>query len=168
MTLPAITLWQPWASWVAWLWKLNETRTHDRFAGLLGKRIAIHAGKTFDLHAIEMIQRLLIEHHGMRLGDYLMRRLPERRYWPYGCVLCTAMVDEVGWLDPGHEADSLCSAERLYGLVLSDVYQFPEPIPETGHQGIWQWEVPAGVVVEPPSGPSAPSPSTIVARRATP
>jgi hypothetical protein len=39
--LPCITLWRPWSTWIADGRKTIETRTHDRFRSLVGKRIGI-------------------------------------------------------------------------------------------------------------------------------
>lgn len=44
MTVPALTLWQPWASLVAEGVKTIETRSWPAPAALAGERIAIHAG----------------------------------------------------------------------------------------------------------------------------
>src|ERR1035437_8721493 len=49
---PAITLYQPWATWIIRTWKDIETRTHNKFASLEGHYILIHAGKTTDESAI--------------------------------------------------------------------------------------------------------------------
>lgn len=46
--MKAITIWQPWASLIMSGRKAIETRTHDRFKGLVGQRIAIHAGRRWD------------------------------------------------------------------------------------------------------------------------
>jgi hypothetical protein len=46
--IPIISLWQPWAQWVALGWKLIESRTHNRFKSLLTKRIGIHASAKWD------------------------------------------------------------------------------------------------------------------------
>jgi len=43
LTIPAVTLWQPWASLIASGAKPFETRAFPIPARLLGKRVAIHA-----------------------------------------------------------------------------------------------------------------------------
>ena len=48
--LPAITLHQPWASLVAHGIKNVETRSWPPPHGIIGKRIAIHAGRTVVLN----------------------------------------------------------------------------------------------------------------------
>ena len=40
--IAAITLWQPWATWIAWRWKTIETRGHDRFRRLVGQFASVH------------------------------------------------------------------------------------------------------------------------------
>lgn len=49
---PVITLYQPWATWIVRGWKTIETRTHNKFACLIGKTILIHAGQKTDASAI--------------------------------------------------------------------------------------------------------------------
>ena len=42
---PVLTLYQPWATFIADGLKTIETRTHNRFTSLYGKTILIHAGQ---------------------------------------------------------------------------------------------------------------------------
>jgi len=52
--LPAITLWQPWATWIALRWKTIETRPHPHLARLAGFRVALHAGKRLHREAFSI------------------------------------------------------------------------------------------------------------------
>ncbi len=70
MIYPVITLYQPWATWVVRGLKPTETRLHNRFQSLIGKRILIHAGMTMDAVAFvgkyvpdEAIQIPMNEYH---------------------------------------------------------------------------------------------------------
>ena len=131
--MKAITLHQPWATWIAWGWKTIETRTHRRFKSLVGERIAIHAGKTWDGNA------------GTAARPYLVVYKPNpgevSPYHRRGWILCTAMVTEHRALDRDDSKAALVNCGRLlglrFGLFLSDVRPLADPIPCIGHQGIW-------------------------------
>lgn len=59
-TLPALTLIQPWASWVALGWKTAETRTSlILLKRLQDKRFYIHAGKAWDETACDTAAKWL-------------------------------------------------------------------------------------------------------------
>lgn len=131
----AITLWAPWGTYVARHWKRIETRTHPRFRGLVGERIAIHQGLRYDETAFfeaRMYRRELNE-------DVLLaasRAARDER----GCIVATAVVHEfVERLDPITDAFlALCSIDtNRFGYVLAKVERLAVPIRCRGHQGIW-------------------------------
>lgn len=128
--MPIISLWMPWANWVALGWKPIETRLHDRFKGLLGKRIGIHATTKWDDKAMEMAAPYLTYEQFEQTKNFL--RIG-------GAVICTAKVAGVRWLcnTPGDERRALieCNTKR-FGLFLEDVESI-EAIPAKGKQGIW-------------------------------
>ena len=122
----AISLWQPWAQWVALSWKTIETRTHNRFASLVGQRIAIHAAQKIDWVWRDKA-RLSNEQFLWTFGNMLD--------WPRGAVVCTAQVIEHARLSAVMSPLALCdcSGNDLFGLVLEDVQRF-DPIPWKGNQ----------------------------------
>jgi len=136
MDYPIISLWQPWAQWVALGWKQIETRTHSKFKGLVGKRIGIHAALRWDRDALALAQPFLTT-----------EQLAATRFPPYGVlgalsdapgkVICTAFVREHRALMLGDSKAALieCITPR-YGLVLEDIQIIPF-IPARGKQGIW-------------------------------
>ena len=142
--MKAITIWQPWASLIAHGYKAIETRTHGRFAGLVGRRIAIHAGMRYD-------PRTWAGTWGVPY--YIRHRSPRDRYQirdicydcpklPRGAVVCTAVVLEHRRLSDTDSTAALClTDERLYGLILDvdSIERFVPEIPAKGHQGIWEW-----------------------------
>jgi hypothetical protein len=147
--MKAITLHQPWASLIAFGLKTIETRTHDRFRGLVGQTIAIHAGQKWDKFAFtiswpltdgEMAVAAVAEY---RADGAAVRRAIGAARKARGCVV--AVVDVADhrrlWGEPDSQA-ALCPADGLFGLVLVNVRRFLEPIPATGRQGIWTWEPP--------------------------
>lgn len=133
--MKAITLWQPWASWIAAGWKTIETRTHTRFASLAGQRIAIHAGKKWDRRWSEIA--------GGFLDDDEIKQTPDFRA-VRGVVVCRAFVVEHRRLYVWDSAKALCPAGGLWGLVLMGVDTFSDPPAATGHQRIWNWQLPSG------------------------
>jgi len=132
--LPAITLWQPWATWVALGWKTIETRTHPHLWRLAGFRVALHAGKRMHLEAFEIAKAYLGEER-MREAN----RILQDKAYPLGAVVCTAYADEHRALDERYSAAALCdcSACNLFGLSLCDVRPVEPPVPWRGSQGIW-------------------------------
>ena len=133
MIIPVISLWTPWANWVALGWKPIETRTHQRFRGLVGKQIGIHASLHWDKNAIESARPFLSSQQIIKTKGFLKVG---------GAVICTAYVSEFRELDPLDNAGALidCTHVTRYGLFLKDV-QIIEAVPCKGRQGIWYQEL---------------------------
>ena len=129
--IPAITLYDPWATWVARKLKGIETRTHCRFRRLVGKWIAIHAGLRFDSTAYAAATR----YRG--LAELEMRELHP------GCVIALAHVDRFRELTAADSALALidCGSVKRYGLFFDKVEPLGTPIQAVGHQGVWTWRV---------------------------
>jgi hypothetical protein len=144
----AITLHQPWASLIAFGLKSIETRTHDRFRGLVGQTIAIHAGQKWDelafsiswpLTDAEMAREAAAEYGA---DGAAVRRAIHAARGAAGCVVAVVDVADHRRLTGADSRAALCQAEGLFGLVLVNVRRFREPIAARGHQGIWEWEPP--------------------------
>lgn len=135
MELTCITLWQPWASWIALGWKTIETRTHTGFSHLVGRRIGIHAGRRWDDDAIGLASRWLTLH-----DQHASEELRAVR----GVLVGTAHVRGHYALNATHSQRALidCGLTRRYGLLLDGIRPLVDPIPLTGHQGAWGWQVP--------------------------
>ena len=131
MKYPVITLWQPWAQFIANGWKTIETRTHHRFFGLKGRNILIHAGAKWDKNWIEHAEPWM----DVNIFDQATQILKVEPQ-----ILCMAYVDNFGPLNQGHSSKALINCFpvplKRYGLFLSDI-QRNEPIYIKGHQGIW-------------------------------
>lgn len=129
---PAITLYQPWATWIMREWKTIETRTHNRFRGLLGKRILIHAGMSTDIEAKNC--PYLTKEQLMYKPDEMIN----------GYILGSVFVKSFGKLSsPIHSQLSLIDCENFerFGLYLSDADKFENPIPCKGQMGIWYYDL---------------------------
>lgn len=130
MTMKAISLWQPWASWIMWGWKMIETRTHDRFRSLEGETIAIHAARRHDKRGFDLASDYL--------ADWQLARCVIEEPFPTGVILCTAKVECVGWCVENDARFALieCNSRR-FGLYLKHIRVYPEPVPCKGKQGIF-------------------------------
>jgi hypothetical protein len=132
----AITLWQPWASFIAWGFKLIETRTHNRFRCLAGQQIAIHAGLWFDETAELRAMDWLGDEAWHRLQAYLLRD-----GYPRQQIVCSAHVAEGRPLTAKDSPLALCdcSGGGLFGLRLAGV-RTPRRVLAAipGHQGVWR------------------------------
>jgi len=126
-------MYSPWANWVGLGWKTIETRTHDRFKSLVGKRIGIHKALKWDDDALRIAAPYLTSiQQAARFG-----------FLKVGGAICwTAYVKEHRRLCPCDAPAALieCETER-YGLLLEDV-QTIEMIPCKGKQGIWYYDIP--------------------------
>ncbi len=136
--LTVISLWQPWASWVAWGWKSVETRTHCRFSSLVGQRIGIHAAKKWDHDALKIAERYL--------GTGQVKQTVSLGYEPPQGILCTVFVlaHKHCEMSDGENALIECETSR-YGLFLEAIHRIQPPLRCNGRQGIWREICPARV-----------------------
>lgn len=156
-----LSLWQPWASFVAYLLKSNETRG---WATNYRGPLAIHATKKepsevfselFELSFVED-ERLAREYVcGLMEISGLADREPRAgecrelfNALPRGKILC--VVNLVDCVPTRSVKDDITYQEWAYGdysdgrfaWVTEMVHRFEEPIPAKGSQGLWQWERP--------------------------
>ena len=134
--MKAITLWQPWAAWVARGTKTIETRTHCRFRGLVGSRIAIHAGLKWDASAFSS----WILPNG---EPFYFPPGPCRPTCRHGEIVCTVDVVCADWLDASHSHSAMidCGGDiRRFGLFLEGVEWLPRGYRVSGRRGIWDWD----------------------------
>lgn len=141
MIIPAVTLWQPWASLVAHEIKPFETRDRAPPAGLIGQRIAIHAAARkphiFDIS--DAIDAAMFA----KTNDY--------RWFvhlPRGAVVCTAMLASAHRTeDVPHDAFGNYLAGR-FAWRLTEVRRLSSPVPAKGYQRYgWPWTVPESVAI---------------------
>ncbi len=135
-----ITLWQPWASFIALGWKTIETRTHNKFKVLVGHTIGIHASNTWDKDWNELAGPYLTQMQREEVG-YIKNLFDDGHL--RGEILCTAHVNmhRIVKQSESNKALIFCSDKFLdsrYGLFLTDI----KPIvatPAKGKQGIWNY-----------------------------
>jgi len=128
---PVITLYQPWATWIMRGWKLIETRTHNKFKSLKGKRILIHAGLRTDESAAH--------------NSYLTKE--QILYKPddviNGYIIGECLVQDFGKLDDSHSKLALidCGSVERWGLFLNEIMMLEAPISVKGEMGIWYFDL---------------------------
>lgn len=136
--LPVITLWRPWSDWVVLGWKTIETRTHERFKSLLGKRIGIHSGLKWDTTAVMAAYKYMTDDQRLQTMDF-------SRDKSAGRIICTAMVKDFALLSANASPAALIECgSRRFGLFLTHVSRTPDE-PWTrikGAQGIQYVDVP--------------------------
>lgn len=136
MWIPILTLWRPWANWVALGWKPIETRTHDKFRSLVGKRIGIHAGAKWDRFAIDEARAWLTREQYLQTNEFLNVG---------SAIISVATVVEHRKLTAEDSKGALIDCDptnmQRFGLILQNVTTI-DAIPIKGKQGIWYAEVP--------------------------
>jgi len=151
--MPAITLWQPWATLVAMGLKTIETRSWLPPHELLGQRIAIHA-------AARPVRQCMVG-----CGAPFVRSVAEALRvdvidlddLPRGAVLCTATLADAGTVaGVGDRVEvGACGSRRFTRLeaidpwgdfragrclwFLEEVSPLTPPRSARGAQGIWTW-----------------------------
>ena len=140
-TVPALPLWQPWATLVAIEAKRVETRHWRCPRRLIGERIAIHATKTRDwlkLCTEQPFYSYGLDPDQLPLGALIATVVVDR------CTLLTAeSAAELEQGNPDEFAFGNYEAGR-FAWVLRDVRVLPAPVPWKGSQGIFS--VPAHLV----------------------
>lgn len=141
--MKAISLWQPWASLIAWGEKQYETRHwYASYRGLL----AIHAAKrkpTYD-DTVHMKDEFYAAcRRNQYTQDYGLSTLP------LGAVLCIVDLKAVIQTSPNlirqigqKEAAFGDYSPGRYAWKMEVVEVFDKPIPARGEQGLWNWERP--------------------------
>lgn len=144
--MPAITLWQPWATWVSLGLKTIETRGHRMLAPLVGRRVAIHAGRTWDDGAARVAgpyltdgdRRALAARGGVRYtGPYRLGDIAPAAF-PAGAIVATARAAACRELTDADSAAALCPCgPGRWGLLLADVLAVEPPVACRGNRGVW-------------------------------
>lgn len=137
--MKALTLTQPWATFVAHGIKTIETRSWStNYRGWL----AIYAARGFPDWAKAQCVEQPFKFWLDKLG-YTVETLP------MGCIVAKAdLIDctrfTVGYEPPGHEAEFGDFTIGRYGFIFRTVWRYRKPIPATGALNIWEWKEPIG------------------------
>lgn len=139
--MKVITLHQPWAFFIAYGWKTIETRTHNRFKGLVRQTIGIHAGKHWDKDWEKLAGEYLTgEQIRMVKNDF-----PVLHKSLKGTIICTAEVWDAQEVTSCQSKFALINCDPQtngeiirHGLFLTNITKII-PIKTTGKQGIWYY-----------------------------
>jgi len=158
--IPAITLWQPWASLLACGAKKYETRSWPiKYRG----PIAIHAAAKKPSSIWGIIEGIIDEVRAA-LGIADPDDLPRGAIIAVGeLVGCHRIVEPAkieGMISTGKMITpefpvSVYGNEYYFGdwtpgryaWEFAKIKMLPEPIPAKGAQGLWKWQVPEGVEI---------------------
>lgn len=156
--IPALTIWQPWATLVAEGYKPYEFRGWAFPASKVGQRIAIHAGarptrKDEVRQLLLQLQSLSWRESGLARGpsiELLTKVLMAPGSLPLSSVLCTAVLglpirdnllaQKLG-IPAVHDSDR--GEHSSYGWPLTDIVKLQPFVPARGAQGFWPWRQPA-------------------------
>jgi hypothetical protein len=157
--MPAIALWQPWSTLVAYQVKRFEFRSWPAPARLWGKRIAIHASAR-PIKRAEVQELILRLRHGaadeLALDPgpalhVLEQALSTPGVCPCSAIECTAVLGEpirneelAARLGCEFVNDSDRSEHSNWGWPLSDIRRFTKPILARGAQGFRTAHIPKG------------------------
>lgn len=139
-TIPAISLWQPWASLIALGLKRHEFRCWVPPQKFMRRPVAIHAAKKMETKKV--LIKLLADYEGTAAVPVIEAAM--RNELPLGGVLCTATIELVlranGLVEP---LTGKTLAGGGFAWQMNRVKAYSQPIPAKGSQGFWWWTVPA-------------------------
>jgi hypothetical protein len=154
--MKAISLWLPWAQFIALKLKKIETRSWNAPDYLIGQRIAIHATAKMPGWVKKLLRgfaKLIgIEEYNGSWLYYL-----ENGVGPFGKVVATAKLvacEKIISDEKYHHMACLKSGRDIvgneyhfgdytpgrYAWILDDIQALPEPVPAKGMQGLWEWK----------------------------
>jgi hypothetical protein len=143
----ALSVWEPWASLLAYGVKAYETRSWSPPIDCYRVPIAIHAGKS--LAGMEVLMR---DANLLKVCD---QRLGWGHPYAFGSVIAVGMIAFVLDTD-GPVGREVLATERLlgdwapgrYAWRLTDVRLLRHPVPCVGRQKVWTLPAPVAQVIE--------------------
>ena len=147
--MKAITVYQPWASLIAYELKPFEFRKWPAPKRCINQRIAIHAGaRAVDLDEVrDLIRKVDNDEPGTAMKkegvlDFLERVLVSPGMVPRSAVVCTAFIGRARKATEmfGRQvADSDRIDQHIWAWPLTNVERIEPPEPASGMQGFWNW-----------------------------
>jgi len=136
--MKALTLVRPWPYAIFWLGKDIENRTWPTPEQILGKKIAIHAGKRFEKGDAERIPKIFFSNGFTASAMYALKEDIEHE--PYAPGTIVGVVSVVGCF-PVHDMETLQGKSRwAFGpwcWVLENPVRLTTPIPCKGKLSLW-------------------------------
>ena len=141
LAIPAITVYQPWASMIACGLKRFEFRGWVPPQRFMRRPVAIHASVKTETK--KTLQKYLDAYEGTAAIPIIEAAM--RCDLPTGSVLCTAEITGVlranGLVEP---ITGKVVVNGGFAWRLEKIKTFPQPLPAKGAQGFWWWTQPAG------------------------
>lgn len=142
VTIPAISLWQPWATLIALGAKKIETRSWScRYRGPIAIHAAMYAGALGICYSRDSIRRVM-----------KANRLDPRAL-PLGKIVCLAELERVDVISTelrerttSREQEFGNFADGRYAWRFGRVVALDEPLYATGRQGLWRWQCPTALL----------------------
>lgn len=161
--LPALTIWQPWASLIIAGAKPYEFRGYMAARAYRNRDIAIHAGKRKPVMAELRALRLQLRGENATGLDAEIA-LPLLERWsqhPASLLLSSVLgivrmgepvrADQIPEYAGSFVNDSDRTEKANYGWPLTDIRPLIPPVPHRGAQGFWPCELDAAALAEPAS-----------------
>lgn len=138
-TMPAITVHQPGATFLAFGHRRHEVRSWRPGDNLIGARIAIHAARKRPARISDREQaRLRLDAHAADASDL-----------PYGAIIATAVLTGVV---PAEQVSTSVLDRALNDFTPGAIawrfdhhVRLDTPIPALGAMGFWSWDIPDDV-----------------------
>lgn len=145
--MKAISIYQPYAAFIAMGLKTIETRTHDRFRCLEGQRIAIHVAKKKTNISPSIYNYFLEAQKKDPAISEAILFMDDTR----GKIICTVTVARTRWWTYSNYKEklnnlALCEIAGKFLLFLEDIEPI-NPVPFRGRQGIFN--VPDELIYNP-------------------
>ncbi len=125
--MKALTLWRPWDQAIVHGSKRIENRPWGLWPDMIGKPIAVHAGKRYDKDGA----------FSMQVNE--LYEPPPPADSPLGIVGVMVVGSVVNQSHPRADRNVIENAwfDGPFGWVLTEVAALDEPIPISGRQGLW-------------------------------
>lgn len=147
--MKAISLWQPWASAIAAGLKTIETR---HWATKYRGPIAIHAAKRRidNEMAVALADHPIIASFFKAIG--IDCHADVNQTFPFGAIVSVATLTDC--VPTSELRDSISTANAAlgnfedgrFGWVLKQIHRIDPPIPQLGRQGIFNCDIPPGIL----------------------
>lgn len=150
--MPAISLWQPWATLLAAGYKRVETRSWAPRELHMGETVAIHAAKHWTQDERELCEDDPFFRRFLTLAA--RRGLWDTGHPPLGCIVGVATFHTAAPTERLIRNPKLTEREHgfgnyspgRYGWVFVDARPITPPVPLRGERGIFTWQAPYDVL----------------------
>jgi len=149
-TVRAITLWQPWASFMMAGLKTYETRSwrlpEDGWVAIhAAKREPRDVGRFINERSQSQHRRMFLA--GLGIIGEVFERLPRGQVLGLALFNESVPVETVRWTLGAYDSHLGDWTDGRFAWPVANIYHFPRGIPARGKQGIWHWTMPTDLAV---------------------